>query len=284
MSYDIFLYRKDGILKPYKKSEVKERLESKIDASEYYPEVGELAEGFSVYTDLSEGKKNSGFELFFQKEEGCYWTSCSYAVDTGFFTFFKKAIKELAILLDLKIKDPQISEEVFEAADYDADDLRSIKGIETIKELLKPENVSDILGEKVTLVYPLQKDESIPPKNFKKLETIFLPALKKYFIFYVILSKDPVTKEYVYLLKEDNCYVASKVEKGEILKNVIKEQMKEFFNLEKFKLIRVEEEYDFAFDREGNELPRTELTFFVEYFDLLGVKTKFPMKWNKLGK
>lgn len=282
MSYDIFLYRKDGILKPYKKSEVKERLESKIDATEYYPEKGELAEGFSVYADLGEGKKNSGFELFFQKEEGCYWTSCSYAADAGFFQFFKKAIKELAILLELKIKDPQISEEIFEAADYNTDDSRSIKGIETMKEMLKPENISDILGEKVTLVYPLPKNESIPPKNFKTLETLFLPAEKKYFIFYVILSKDPKTNEYISLLREDDCYVASKVEKGEILKNVIKQHMKEFFNLEKFKLIRVEEEYDFAFDREGNELPRTQLTFFVEYFDLLGIKTKFPMKWKNL--
>ncbi|KKQ30088.1 MAG: hypothetical protein US68_C0012G0027 [Candidatus Shapirobacteria bacterium GW2011_GWE1_38_10] len=282
MSYDIFLYRKDGNLKPVKKEEVEKRLYPEFRIFEFNLDESEDATYFWIY--YSQDAQWSGFDFTYQKDEGCYWASCPYTVDKDELEYFKKEVRDVAILLDFKIKDPQISEEFFDPADYNPNDPRGMKAIKTIKEAMKPENMSKILGQKLVSAYPSEENSEDRKETERRRKLLGMPAESKYFIFYVILSKKPKTLENLYLSLENRGFFASKVEKGERLIDVIEREIKELIGGEKSKLIGIDEKYDFALDREGKSLPRTKLTFRANYFDVKAVKTKYPMEWKELGK
>lgn len=280
MSYDIFLYRKDKKLEPLKKVEIEKKLYPEFSIFEFNLDKSEEATYFWPY--YSEKAQWSGFDYSYQNDEGCYWASCSFQVDRDELEYFKKEVREVAILLDFKIKDPQISEELFDPENYDPNDPRGVKALKIIQEDMKAENMSKILGQKLVSAYP-SKENSLDQKELERRQRIlFSPTENKYFFFFTFLSKKPKTLEDLMLVPQNGLFYGSKIEKGERLIEVIEKEIKEFIGLEKYKLLRIEEEYDFARDREGKMLPRTKLTFKVNYFDVDKVKTKYPMEWKVL--
>jgi len=278
MSYDLFLYRKDGILKPLKKNDVEKKLYPEFSVFEFNFDEGKYATYFQVY--FSQGAQWSGFDFTFQGEDGCYWASCPYSVDREELGYFKSVVRDVAILLDFKIKDPQISEELFEAGDYDPNDVRGIKAFDLMKESLKLKNISKILGRKLSLTYPLKENSTILKEGLAGL--LLSPIESKHFVYYIIFSRKPITLEDFYLTLDDGRFYASKVEKGESLEEVIKRDMKKLVGSEIYKLVEIDKNYDFALDKRGNKIPRTRLTLKVNFFEIDKVKSKYPMKWKKM--
>ncbi|MBU1117581.1 hypothetical protein KKD37_01305 [Patescibacteria group bacterium] len=278
MSYDLFLYRKDGILEPLNKDDVEKKLYPEFSVFEFNSDKGKYATYFQVY--FSQGAQWSGFDFTFQSEDGCYWASCPYSVDREELGYFKSVVRDVAILLDFKINDPQISKELFEAGDYDPNDVRGVKAIDLVKEDMKPENMSKILGKRVRLTYPIMENSLIRKEGLAGL--LSSPEKGKHFVFYVIFSRKPITLEDFYLTLDDGRFYASKVEKGESLEEVIKRDMKKLVGSEIYKLVEIDKNYDFALDKRGNKTPRTRLTLKVNFFEIDKVKSKYPMKWKKM--
>jgi len=234
MSYDLNLFRKDGLKKPFEQEEVKSKLKGEFNYIKFDPETGP-ALTFSVGKE----KEDDGLELFYQQDEGNYWTYCSYGVSEEAFENFRNLVKNVALKLELKIQDPQSGDELIDPDDFEPGDEKSSETFELTKNA-----TANVV-------------ESLP---------FILPAKEKQFILYVITSKNPETGERMFLsFKEDECY-SSKVEIDESIDQVVKREIPELTGSEEYKILGMQD-FGTAKDKSGNELPRYSVFIEVPYYD-----------------
>lgn len=112
-----------------------------------------------------------------------------------------------------------------------------------------------------------------------------LPAISKYFILYKIICTDPNSSDFsklLLILEDDKLECAGKVEPGQTLKETIDKDIIEFTESQKYLIIRIDDNYDSAPDKNNNIIPRTSVVLKVDYFDPKTIKTKYPMKWIRV--
>lgn len=125
MSYDLNIFRLNGASKRFTLKELEEQLHTvfKLFEHDYTHEDG--IEWFTIhYRDKS---PNNNWEFHYQKDKGCYWTGCSYGTDENTIKDFRKVVRDVAVLLNAQIQDPQLGEEIIDPQKFDINDLRSIR-------------------------------------------------------------------------------------------------------------------------------------------------------------
>lgn len=245
MSYDLKLYRKNRSPEPLNKEELeplKPLFRVFITAAD---EKGKV-KSFEVASENEQGWVRIEFCL---QDDGSYWTYISYGGPPERFATFKREVKDVAIALGLQIQDPQLSSELVDPENYDAGSAESAKRFNYI----------------VNEVLPMTPH--------------MIPATSKYFIKYFIKSKNPTTSKEVILTLGNNRIYASKVNVGESLLEVINREIVELTGSKEYKLVEVVDNYDSAFDRYGNRLPRSALFLEVPYFDPKTRRLRYPMEW-----
>lgn len=249
MSYDLRLYRKNQSQEPLKKEEL-EPLKFKFNVSiTAFDERGNV-EGFEI---TPRNGQSGNISEFYRQDDGSYWASISYGMSAQEFVTFKKVVKDVASMLSLQIQDPQLNNELFDPENYDVGDRESTKRFNYVSNVFLPK---------------------IPH---------MIPAKSKYFILYFIKSKNPATSKDVILTLGNNRTYASKVNIGETLLGVVNREIIELTGSSKYKLLKVVDKYDTAFDRHGNKLPRSAIYLEVPYFDPKTKSLRYPVEWVESG-
>jgi hypothetical protein len=243
MSYDLHIYRKDTQGPRLTKEEL-----AKLDSA-FEVTITSLDEsGMVIGFDLK-GKRGEVYE-FFQQDDGSYWSSVSYSATPDEMKLFRQTIKDVATRLELVIRDPQISEDHVDPANFQPENPESIKRFATTK------NVT----------------QQVP---------YMLPADEKYFILYFIYSRDSSQKER-FLVFGENSQHASKVNPGESLSQVVSREIRDITGSPTFTFMNVQHNYDTALDRFGKSLSRSAVYIDVPFFDPKTVKTKYPVHWIEI--
>lgn len=254
MSYDLDLYRKDGSKEPFEQEEVKDKLKGEFNYIKFHPDTGPVM-------DFEVGHENEADSIEFHyqgKDKGYYWTYCSYGISDEVFKNFKNLVKDIAVKLDMQIQDVQMGEGLIDPEEYLAEDVKSSERFGHTKKITS----------KVVEMLPY-----------------VLPAKKKHFILYFIMSDNPEIGKGVYLALTGNGFYASKVEAGKSIDQVVKREIPELTGSGKYKIMGVQN-YDTAKDRFGNELPRYSVFIEVPYFDPIDTdrKLKHKVEWRPIQK
>ncbi len=247
MSYDLNLFQKNDIKKPFLETELKTKLQHSFKYIFTHTKENQVF-GF----ELGKSSKEGYLEFSFQDEKGCYWTYCSYGVEPQVFNDFKRDVKTVATKLDMLIQDPQISDDLMDPFDFEIEDEKSDNRFEFIK------NVT----EKVV--------EQLP---------YFLPSKTKHFILYFIVSKDSTTRKDVLLTLGNDKLYASKVEPDESIDQVVKREISGLTGSTEYKILEVLD-HDFVKDRFGKELPRYGVYIEIPYFDPVDKKLTQHVEWK----
>jgi hypothetical protein len=254
MSYDLYLYRKNNIKKPYDSGEVLKKLNKTFKYIYEHVESDKVI-GFDVGYDI----KAPEIDVSYQGEEkGYYFTYCSYAVENNTFIKFKEMVVDIAKGLDMLICDPQIkpysSTRTQNPSEYNVDSIESRRAVSIVRSSLR---------------------------QFEKLSPYILPTKEKHFIIYFISSTDPKTNKDFSLTLGNNRFYASKVNVGESIKDVVDREIVELTGSSKYDFMNIKRS-DTAKDKYGNELERYALFIDVPFFNLKNRKTKYKMIWEKL--
>lgn len=259
MSYDLRLYRKDETKSPLKRKEF-QKLNEKFEIT--LDKVGDKDQvlGFRLKykNDQPEWLDDEGFEVYFQ-EDGYYWTYISYSATDEMFDYFQRLINDLSSMLELKIQDTQISNEIINPNTTTSPEDGKNRFNLTKKVMVKVVN-SGILDLAAVLV---------------------APAKSKFFVMYFLTATDPVSARSVLLSFPNNKLYASKVSVGETLKSVIDREIVMLTGSSKYKVLKIVEGGT-DLDRNGNEVKRLNLHIDIPYFNINSRKLKYPSVWSEI--
>lgn len=202
--------------------------------------------------DWMEGDK--GFEVSFH-EDGYYWTNISYGANEDMFGYFRRLTSDISEKLRFLIRDPQIGET------YTPEDFGQKYDVSKKREQFAKKAMSFVVND--------------PLYSYR------IPVMSRYFTKYFLLSREPVTKKAVMLMVDEDQQYCSKVEKGELLEDIILRDVMFLTASKEFEVLEVKDG-GVAKDRFGNDLPRKDILIGISYFDPKTRELKRTMSWSYL--
>jgi len=133
VSYDLNLFRKDGSKEPFEREDIEGKLHNSFKYVALHPESGPVLD-----FEVSRENEADSYEFHYHgKENGCYWTYCSYGVDEETFREFKSFVKEVAIALGMRIQDVQHGINLINPEEFITDDVESTVKFRYVKKVMK---------------------------------------------------------------------------------------------------------------------------------------------------
>lgn len=246
MSYDLFLYQKNGLKKPLEDDVLK----LKLCKPQYSIEIS--VNSFEVSGSDEDGSFNDPY--YYQKDKGCYWTYCSYGVNSDTFEIFRKRVCRVAQKLDLLIQDQQLgTEELFTSENY-------FNNYECSKRFRFAQNSSKLVSRGAIDIRTVSFLKTMKPPWLTEV------SLSERFVQYYIVSSIPDNNQLVYLSPGENLICAGKLNIGKTLEETINEYIFECTGSNKYNLIKIIRNNDSAKKRTGEILPRDAIFIKVPYF------------------
>lgn len=254
MGYDLQLHRKNHQKEPFK-AEALEKLNRAFEVEI----LTKNDEGCVLdFTAKSKRYDSESCEFSFTND-GYYWTYLSYSVSEKDFEVFMKLVDEVATLLEIDIKDPQLTDSLQTPLQH-SEELEEGK-----KRFSFSQKITEGVAQKTTQAFALPLDT---------------PAQGNFFTKYLITATTP-SGQRVLLSHGGQQVYCSKVLPGQTLREVIKQEVPELIGAPDYMLVSITDG-GIDFDREGNELPRANLNIHVPYFEPDTRVAKYNVVWEIL--